>query len=271
MNEQSKSNPNSQGFRTPDLDDLEDMLKSIQPNPTSRFYQQMEAQPWNKRGRIAWIQWLNYKQLPSTLGLLFLIFLIFSLSVPSLNALARRIAEYFIPAPKDTISIQVPADEIFDLQTEPSFSIAEASLMVDFQVRIPGALPEGYSLLGAGYNPKRGSISLTYQSTEGDVLRITERPVGADYQTISVNAIVERVQIGELFGEYVKGGWKTSRPRTVISTMTVEAEWDSDANIHFLRWRDKDILFEIISSGDDQLSPFHLSKTDLIAIAESMQ
>jgi hypothetical protein len=69
------------------------------------------------------------------------------------------------------------------------------------------------------------------------------------------------------------GGWIAPPPPTFPTDipLTVQAVWDPNANFVFLRWQEKDILFEIIFSGADQVSPTYLSKTHLIEIAESME
>ena len=86
---------------------------------------------------------------------------------------------------------------------------------------------------------------------------------------------MERVKIGNYDGEYVGGGWITKQPPdddpTPALTITLQAVWDPDANIHFLRWQENDILYELFFNGDNPDLPGYLTKDEMIAIAESLR
>jgi len=71
------------------------------------------------------------------------------------------------------------------------------------------------------------------------------------------------------------GGWKAIHtepldPETAI-TVTSQAVWDPDANIHFLRRQENDILYEISFIGDYPDLSDSLNKGDLISPTETMQ
>jgi hypothetical protein len=107
------------------------------------------------------------------------------------------------------------------------------------------------------------------------ILWITQRTAGVEYQRISVQALVEGVNVGGFQGEYVEGGWTTSQPAksgaTPALTVTLQAVWDPQANIHFLRWQENDILYELFFSGADPNLQGYLGKDEMIAIAESLR
>ena len=118
-------------------------------------------------------------------------------------------------------------------------------------------------------------MTLSYDSDDGSIIRISQRPKGVEYQSISVNALVEHVQIGPHLGEYVEGSWKVveSNPIQPQSTLTVtlQADWNPQASTMFLRWQQMDMLIEIIYNGNSDDSSENLKKSDLIMIAESFQ
>lgn len=136
-------------------------------------------------------------------------------------------------------------------------------------------MTDNFDFNGAGYDSDRQAVTLRYKNLEGSILLITQRPIGIEYQSISVNAMVESVQIGPVMGEYVVGGWQavqTSQEDNGFGlTVTLQAEWNPDSDIQFLRWRLNEMLYEIIYTGKTSDSHDDISKEDLIAIAESMQ
>ncbi len=139
----------------------------------------------------------------------------------------------------------------------------------------PEYLPDGYSFQGAGYNDARKVVTLSYESDDGSIIRISQRPKGVEYQSISVNAKVERVNIGPYSGEYVEGSWKVVEPNPLqlqsTLTVTLQADWNPQASTKFLRWQQMDMLIEIVYNGSSDDSSKILEKSDLITIAESFR
>jgi hypothetical protein len=191
-----------------------------------------------------------------------------------LEAVANRISRYFTPASSDQVIVQMPFFDLVDPGTRVFNTIQEAAVTVGFDLQSPYPIPEGYNFIGAEYKPDREAVILNYNSQDGNILRISQRRTGIEYQRISINAQVETVNINGENGEYVEGGWKATSTDygepTSILTITIQAYWDPNANIHFLRWQENDILYEIIFSGVDPESDEYLGKFDLISIAENL-
>jgi RNA polymerase sigma factor (sigma-70 family) len=90
-----------------------------------------------------------------------------------------------------------------------------------------------------------------------------------EYSTIAPSAPVELVWVGEVVGEYVKGGWKilpeseklleTQVPGTQVS---IDAAWDPDLPQSTLRWKKGGRIFELQYSGGEGID-----KSALIRIA----
>ncbi len=114
-----------------------------------------------------------------------------------------------------------------------------------------------------------------YESPSGNLLRISQRKNETEYQSVSIIATIEIVKIGNHKGEYVVGGWKAIPPKSedpsIGQEITLQAEWVLDGNIHFLRWQENDILYEILYVGIDPNSVDYLNKDELITIAENLQ
>jgi hypothetical protein len=273
MKKQPTSTPDPKTHQDPNQERIEYLLTNIRPKPSSRFYYQQGSQPWATQNRPSMLNWVRLQRVPSIIIFVLVIVSVLCFASPSLDALANRLARFFIPTPNNLISVQFPSTDISDPETHFSKSIPEAVALAGFSVKIPSVLPDEYTFAGAEYNQERQAVILNYESTQGFILRITQRPAGVEYQSISIDATVETVQIGLVMGEYVVGGWKASQIEDPSSTATItlEATWDPDANIRFLRWEENDLIFEIISIGHIQDSNLYLDKIDLIAIAENMR
>jgi hypothetical protein len=275
MNDQTETNPDPINTRIPSQIEIETLLGKIKPLPSVRFHQSMAIQPWNQRACNPIIGWLRLHRLPVTLSLAFITVVVISLALPSWEVLADRIALFFAPSSSEQVIIQVPINDINGQKTSFQGSIQEMVELAGFEVKTPASDPKDYIFTGADYNPDRQAVTLNYESKAGFLLRISQRPVGVEYQSISINATVETVQIGTVVGEYVVGGWKAIQTQTeAISppvTITLQAVWDPKANIYFLRWQENDILYQILFSGDDPTSESYLTKNDMIAIAEDLQ
>jgi hypothetical protein len=280
MIDKTRPNPNRNGdlednqleFQVPDESDIEYLFSTIRFQPSARFYNQRRSKPWDQKNRKFYFSLLHPKGLLTALAFLAVIFLIFM--SPSLEAVANRISRYFTPASSDQFIAQMPLFDLVDPGTRVFNTIQGAAEVVGFNIRSPYPIPNGYKFMGAEYKPDREVVILNYNSQDGNILRISQRRKGIEYQRISINAQIENVKINGEDGEYVEGGWKATSTHfgepTSILTITIQAHWDPDVNIHFLRWQENDILYEIIFSGVDSNSDEYLDKFDLISIAENL-
>jgi hypothetical protein len=258
---------------SPSTEEIEKMLRSLRPNPSRKFYDNMRFQPWKRYPNLS--LWKQLYQPRKAIIVLIAILLAIGivLVAPSFNVLAFRIAQFFTSTTEEKMLIELPLYENLEQEEYPLTTLSEAIKQANFVPQTPSKLPEGHTFSGANYHPIRQSITLNYATNTGSILRITERPVGIEYQSISVHAKVEKVQIGDEVGEYVRGGWRASEFEKDPSnkTITVQATWDPENNIHFLRWQEEDILFEILYIGSSPDIIHSLNKKELIEIAENLK
>lgn len=234
----------------------------------------MAQQPWKRvSGRQS--RWLRPLFIPASVALVLTLLVLVGLFAPNLEVLAQRLAQFFTTNSPDQFSIEMPVADLEIPETRFSLTVAEAAQIAGVDLKEPQSLPPEYTLVGAHVNEARGAVTLNYHTESGMVLWITQRSVGVEYQRISVQALVERVNVGGFEGEYVEGGWTTRQPAesspTPALTVTLQAVWDPQANIHFLRWQENDILYELFFSGADPDLPGYLGKDEMIAIAESLR
>jgi len=273
MNNQNNFSPdpnfeqNTSAFPVPDETEIEYLLRRTQPKPGGKFYKCMDSMPWNREVSVSFWKRNQLRGFLAVLGMI--IILVFVLTSPSMKAVANRIAQFFIPATSDQVTIEIPLLDPSEVDTRILWDITEASNQVGFDVKSPSPVPIGYTFKWAELKPDREAIVLNYESDSGCILQISQRRNGVEYQSVSIQAHIETVTIGTQNGEYVVGGWKATQNETpsIQQTITLTAIWDPDANVHFLRWQENDILYEIIFVGDNPESKDYLNKDALIAIA----
>ena len=238
---------------------------------------EMKASTTNlKRFRAALIGALT---LLLALGMIFIL--------PQGRAWANNILRFFTPsqsntfslptqdtAPKTTVTptFDTPAlagceEESASLTYRCAVGSAEAAL--GFDVRELPSVPEGFAFASASANPSQNMIHITY-ARDGGELSITQVN-GASTASVwdtTWSAVppdsVEKVQINGVDGEYVRGMF------VVKSQTGTKAEWEPDAPVQRLRWREGDVLFEIQMAGlpgDNDL----IGKDWVISLAESLK
>ena len=126
----------------------------------------------------------------------------------------------------------------------------------------PAYLPDGFELTGASFDWETGIVHLAYDLDDENSLTINQEPiseaVSCDLCTeFDSDTSVSAVQIGDLEGEYVKGGWKEDGGNRY---------WTSDLGIQTLRWQSDDMAFDLQFQGD----PDQISQSDLVKIAENL-
>ena len=274
MTTRNKLDTRGQGD-SPEIADIEEILRGIKPIPRKDFYQKMGSQPWNRTGFWSSLDVVSPRAIPITVLIALILVLIASFFSPSLEALANRIGQFFTPSTNNQVVIQIPSADLINPDLRFTLTLKEVREQADFRLKTPSLLPDGFHFSGATINPQRGGITLNYQSDRGLILRISQQPASKEYQEIRSLADIEMVSIGSSPGEYVSGGWKANVPTTaspsLTTTVTLEAVWDPGANIHFLRWEENDILYELLFIGDVREVQESLEKDDLILIAESLR
>lgn len=253
---------------------IQTLLDRIQPKPGPHFHQYIQTMPWAQVSPKRKFSWRRLG-IPATLITIFV--LLISLATPSLEVVAQRLAQLFRASTGNHTTVQVPLEEINNSQLQFSLTISEAETLAGFEVLKPGYVPPGYTLEGAAYQAERQAIITNYvMENNGHSFRISQRPQGIDYQQIGAGALIEIVQIGAISGEYVTGAWTIPEVESALEetansqSPTLEIAWNPEAGVQILRWQKDKMLFEILFAGRNSDILGYLTKSDLIAIAESM-
>ncbi len=116
------------------MEQLEKLLGRIQPEPSHRFHERMEKQPWNRDPEIPLMTWfLARKHRAIILVSIFMGFIII-LVTPSLDVVANRIAQFFTTSPTDQVSIEIPIDNTQHQVIELTDTVLEVSQKAGFSI-----------------------------------------------------------------------------------------------------------------------------------------
>ncbi len=263
--------------------EIEEMLSSIRPQPTTRFYNRIRIAPWLRPSSSTVLNSLAYwkpaRRLVLGLIVLFLIIAMLGIAfIPSVRAIARQIFYSFIPAPSNQIEVQVtPASpgDLFNFSDPANFtlSMSEVQQQAGFGVKSISSLPEGLTFTGSRYDASYNAVTLLYLGNNYKLF-LTQRPRGnsQDVFSIGASAMVKLVKIGDMQGEFVVGGWKAistepaSEKQTPTSLININAIWDNDLPQSTLRWLAGDIVYELRTIGEG--SP---TQSELINLANELK
>jgi len=131
-----------------------------------------------------------------------------------------------------------------------------------YDILEPAYLPEGFELTSASFDWGTRIVHLVYDRDGENSLIIDQEPVtgmeSCDLCTeIGPDTAISAVQIGDLVGEYVKGGWKENNGNSY---------WTSDPDMQTLRWQSEEMVFDLNYQGD----PDQITQSDLVEIAENL-
>jgi hypothetical protein len=147
--------------------------------------------------------------------------------------------------------------------TGPTCSVQQIREKVDFEVKELGNIPEGMYFIGATGGPDTVFLKYEFENHSGGLTIFEEHWSGrpaAGTSEVGASAIVEKVQIGGLAGEYFRGSFVMQAGESVTT-------WDPDFNAETLRWVDGDTSYTLQYDFTIQ-EP--IGKEGLVALAESM-
>ena len=254
--------------------EITDLLRQMQPTPSAGYHQKMAKQAWMREKRVPLWSDLSLFRRAAAIGVVLLIVLGISLLSPSLNTVAQRFTQFFLPSPDSHADWAIAPLETSHPTERFNLTISEAEDLAGFKMVIPSSVPAGFVLKGAAFDALREAIILHYTTdSKGLVLRISQQQIDSDYQAIGPEAVVEKVAVGRYGGEYVGGGWMIPEVESGLdatqSPNTPQVVWDENVNLQTLRWSDGEYLYEIILAGSSR-RPGYLDKDGLVALANGM-
>jgi hypothetical protein len=206
---------------------------------------------------------------------------------PQGRAFAQSILKFFIRSGSDSISVPTaepyqwitttpgaplptstphPAEAAFAAKcgnfSNPTCSVEQIRGMINFPVKELGKIPEGFYFSGATGGPDSVTLIYYYEEQNGSIAVTIERWTGVpspQSDLVGSSAEVEKVQIGNLEGEYFKGIF-------AYNDGSDTATWDSDFGNETLRWVDGNVSYTILYF----YPPTPMGKEGMVALADSL-
>jgi hypothetical protein len=240
---------------------LENVLETFPPPMSGEVDSRLKSAPWTKRGAA-------FRRAPWIAALALLVTAAAALATPPGRAWAQGVLQFFSRGDSDTLAYTAPTQSwvesppgslpstvvptpqaAFAAQcgdyAQAHCSVEKVRSMAGFTVTELATIPEGLYFAGATGSPDR--VFLSYDTPDhSGFLDIFESPwTGSTSQTswlIGPNAVVEKVSIGNVMGEYVKGSYS-------IYNGQGPAKWDPNLDVQTLHWIKDGIFFEMQCSG----------------------
>ncbi len=264
------SESNQDESRTASPEYIENLLRQLQPTPSSRFYLRMKKAPWQSRPSL-----LRIRRFGLATAALVMLFMLGILLSPPLRARARQWILYFLPDAQDQMELsieQLDAQALYHYATPENFphSIDQLAQLAGYNISQPASLLPGMQLIGGRYEGETQTSVLLYQGA-GYNLFLSQRPViaGQEFFSIGASAFVESVSVGDIQGEYVAGGWvkrSESLSAEPDSPTELHLQWDKTLPQYTLRWQVHDIAYQLRSTGID--GP---QKDELLTLAQTIR
>lgn len=265
-----------------ELLELAQTLARLDFSPQSRFLRQLRQPHGGKMNDHA-SQSIWRRPAPRRLALAFamtiLVLAAALLALPPTRALAQELWQSLFTRqsgdtiPAREIEIELMATLIPIEPGQAASGLAEISAQTSYQLKTPTDLPEGYYLSGIHYSEKTGITLMFFNDGDGpgDLgFSFAQGPVEAlGVGLVAETAVIETVQIGDYYGEYVRGEWThdTIEYDEATSMMSIgEAVWNPDGPSQTLLWTEGDMVYAL-STPVGQESGLQLA--DLIRIAKS--
>jgi hypothetical protein len=250
----------------PDEKQMEELLERAAPGTTGRLEKRLDSAPWTARA-------VNRRRYISLSTLAVLMISLILVATPQGSALAQDILQFFTRTESD--SFYQPASDVTFEETTPFYaecgisihptcSVEQVRSKVDFEVKELAVLPDGMYFEGATGGPDFIELAYLHQDADrlGGELSIgveaTGRPSDVGTGIAAKSAPIERVQIGDLPGEYYTGALFQDEQGNVT--------WQPDEPISTLRWEDNGSTYTLIYFS----KRYPLGKEDQVRLAESM-
>ncbi len=263
--------------------DVARVLEQFDPQPSARFHQRMQSQPWmaqtmTTRTHGAPTRTPNRRWMPAA-GLLALMLCAGLVIVtPPLRAFAQDILQVFVRAPTEALTVaELEANAPPLEESQDGLSLVEAEQRAGFKLWTPSIVPEKHHFNQATYVPSEEMVTSLYVAADAPVvdlgqysqLVLAQQPARRAASSrsmfpVGVAAPIESVQIDGMSGQYVEGSWCGAGPDP-----ETPLQWCGSSSARTLRWQRDEWMFTLAALDMNASLP-SLSREQLIAVAATL-
>jgi len=261
--------------------DVAKALEAFQPQPSGRFYQRMQREPWMAQPMTILTR-VAPKRAPNrrwilVMGLLATLFIVGTVLVtPPLRALAQEMLELFARAPKDEITGQELEANVPPVDSwQRELSQMQAEQLAGFDIWVPHQLPFGYRFNQAAYLSMEQMVISFYSVADAPMVDprlhtnfvLAQQPATyADRSNrmfpVGTSAVIETVQLGDVQGAYVEGVWCGT------SSDSETLQWCPLPKQGILRWQRDEWVFTLDGAGSITREQMIELATNLVPLQE---
>jgi hypothetical protein len=269
---------------------VEQMLNSIQPEPSSDFHQRMAKMPWEKQIHPGTKSRMRRYGFSAAIFALLLIVTFFFVT-PVGSAIAKDILQFFTRSDSDVktiptqfVSVPPPtptAEPLYGLALVPAMtenprptatlvtpqglSPDEAEKLAGFDLFEPSNLPRDYNLTQVDYDAEKQVVTLWFKSPRGVTgeFILVEEGKNLIQSEIGASAKVEYIPVGDTEAEFVKGGWFSDAGSN-------EEKWYDDMEVYNIRWKVQDISIHVMITLNDVFMPAYITRDEMAAFVQSI-
>ena len=251
---------------TPDENQIQELLEHAAPRTTGRLEKRLASAPWTTRT-------VNRRRSIQLTALAVVMVTLAFAATPQGYAVAQDVLQFFTRTESDsyyepvsdlTFEETTPFHAECGISIHPTCSVEQVRSKVDFEVKELALLPDGMFFEGATGGPD--FIELAYLHRDADrlggelsvVVEATGRPSDIGTGIAAKSAPIEKVQIGDLPGEYYTG--------ILFQDEQGNVNWLPDDPLATLRWEDNGSTYTLVYYS----TRYPLAKEDLVRLAESM-
>jgi hypothetical protein len=242
-------------------DDVMSALEEFYPRPSEQFYRRMQSEPWITVPKTTHLNVLRQRRfnqhwLPAVSILAVLLVAGTVLVTPPLRAMAQELVGLFMRDRRDVVLEQQLEADISPVETwHFELSRAEAEREAGFDVWSLRHLPDGYRFSQAVYMPAEQMVMSMYTNAPASVADprghpgfvLAQQPAAQAGSSgtfrVGASAVIETVQIGDVKGEYVEGGWCGPSSEEPM-------QWCPGDFAQTLRWQRGDWVFTLDASDN---------------------
>jgi len=207
---------------------------------------------------------------------------------PSLRVMAENLFSFWKKVDNQQVITPFPEVPAIDPEEIPAIveslqeeikSTQQATVVnaeEEYILKLPTLLPEGHRILVVDRGPRGNAFLNLSKARLGALITVTIRPaVEVEGTILGPEDKVEKVTIGDITYEYVRGGWGIGNSLTnqEYPEEVKDLSWIDDYDgIHKLRWFDGNMNYYMVVAGNSAPgSDRYFGKNDLVKIASSFK
>lgn len=263
----------------PDERQVIEAMQQFSPNLSQRLDRRLATAPWTPGAILR-------RRLAGLTACIMLVLALVTFGTPQGRAMAQNLLLFFVRSDSETIALPTAESNLAPVTSEilqnippsepgaqqcgtvlaPRCSLSQVQEQANFPVRGLDVSGKQLQFVGAAHT-EQGVIALRYEGQDG-VVNLAQIPARQDEikkWRIGPSTTVETVAIGDVVGEYVRGGWFG------LGLKEGTVGWVEESALQTLRWEKDGLQFTLWYAAARSANGIPaLDSSDLVVLAASL-